>query len=213
MRKITRKTKWITLCVVTFVLVLLVSLNCYVVLSSRGLIFSNIDEVPSRRVGVVLGTSPLSKGRKSICYETRMDAAAALFHAKKVSKLLVTGDNGTVSYDETTAMRESLIERGVPVDAIACDYAGFRTLDSIIRAKKVFGLSDCIVVTNEFHEPRTVFIARSLGLDVVGFSAAHNLFDQHMPTSIREFTARIKMLLDLYVLKTRPKFLGPRITV
>lgn len=177
-------------------------------------VFSKIDEVPPAKVAVLLGTSRyLSNGKQNLYFKYRMDAATELFRKGKVEYILVSGDNSERSYNEPRAMRQALIERGIPPERIVLDFAGFRTLDSMVRAREVFGQQNFIVVSQEFHNQRAVFIARAKGIDAVGFNARDVEVSAGLRTRLREVFARGKMLLDLYVLNTQPKFLGEEVKI
>ena len=141
-------------------------------------------------------------------FNQRIEAAAALFKAGKVRHLLVSGDNSVKNYDEPTDMRDALVEAGVPREAISCDYAGLRTLDSVVRAKTVFGLTNFTIVTEEFHCPRSVWIARKHGMNAVAFAAPDLSARWSARVKIREALARAWCSIDLYVLHRQPKFSG-----
>jgi SanA protein len=180
--------------------------------AAHGRIFQTVDALPNRDVGVVLGTSKTTRsGRPNLHFNQRIEAAAALYHAGKVKHLLVSGDNHIKSYDEPSDMRDALVAAGVPASAITCDYAGFHTLDSVVRAKSVFGLSHCTIVSEAFHCPRAVWIARQHGLDAIAYAAPDvNLASWSLRANAREQVARAWCALDLYVLHRGPKFSGPR---
>lgn len=179
--------------------------------ATEGRMFRTTEEVPFRDVGLVLGTGKFTKsGRLNLHFTRRIEAAAALYHAGKVRHLLVSGDNHVSSYDEPTDMRNALIEAGVPPDAITRDYAGFRTLDSVIRAKRVFALTDCTIITEEFHCPRALWISTRHGIDAVAFAAPDPGLRCSLKVKAREYVARAWCGLDLYVLGREPKFGGPR---
>ena len=127
--------------------------------------------------------------------------------------ILVSGDNGHQGYDEPTWMRDALVTRGVPASAITMDFAGFRTLDSMARAKAVFGLQRFTIITDDFHEPRAIFLARSYGLDVVGYPSAPVPFARSKMTRAREFISRTVACLEVYVLHTKPRYFGPRVEI
>lgn len=110
-------------------------------------------------------------------------------------------------------MRDALISRGVPAGAITLDYAGFRTLDSLVRAREIFGVNAPIVVTDDWHQPRTLFLARAAGLDAVGMCSADVPWGISRKTRIREWLSRVKAVADVHVLRTKPKFLGDRVTL
>ena len=135
-------------------------------------VYLDARTVPLRRVGLVLGTAPRGHLGPNPFFERRLDAAAALYRAGRVRCLLVSGDHGTPYYDEVDAMRRGLVRRGVPAGRIAMDHAGFRTLDSLVRARRVFGVQDAVVVTDGFHLPRALYLARCNGIDAVGLSSA-----------------------------------------
>jgi SanA protein len=181
---------------------------------ARGRTYGNLASVPHRRVGLVLGCSKqLSYGRRNLFFETRIRAAAELFRAGKVDYLIVSGDNHAREYDESSDMKDSLIRQGVPAARIYCDYAGFRTLDSVVRAREVFGQTEITIISQEFHNRRAIFIARHRGVDAIGFNApevdAYNSFR----TRCREQAARVGTLLDVLVLRTQPRFLGPKVAI
>ncbi len=178
--------------------------------AAAGRIFSSTETVPANDVGLVLGTSKLTRrGKPNLHFNQRIEAAAALYRAGKVQHLLVSGDNHIASYNEPDDMREALIAAGVPSSAITCDYAGFRTLDSVVRAKEIFGLSHCTIISEAFHGPRAVWIARQRGLDAIAFAAPDvGLKSWSLRANAREQLARGWCAVDLFVLHRAPKFLG-----
>ena len=180
--------------------------------AARNKIFRSTDSVPARDIALVLGTGKLTQqGNPNFHFNQRMDAAARLYHAGKVRHLLVSGDNHVAGYDEPGDMRDALVAAGVPASAITCDYAGFRTLDSIVRAKIVFGLARCTIVSEEFHCPRALWIAQQRGLDAVAFAAPDpQAIRWTWRVKAREQLARGWCALDLYLLNRSPKFSGPK---
>jgi SanA protein len=180
--------------------------------AAAGRIFTSVETVPANDVGLVLGTSKLTRrGNPNLHFRQRIAAAAALYQAGKVRHLLVSGDNHIAGYDEPTDLREALVDAGVPADAITCDYAGFRTLDSVIRAREVFSLQRCTIITEEFHCPRAVWMARQHGLDAIAFAAPDvGLKSWSLRADVREQLARDWCAVDLYLLHRKPKFLGPK---
>jgi len=182
--------------------------------SADGRVYSRVSAVPHRKVALVLGCSrDLANGRSNPIFENRVAAAAELFAAGKVEHLLVTGDNHRKGYDEATDLKNALVEAGVPGERIECDFAGFRTLDSVVRAKAVFGQSEVTVVSQKFHNMRAIFIARHRGVDAIGFNAREVGGGGGLRTKCREQLARLKAVLDVYVFAKKPRFLGPRITI
>ena len=138
---------------------------------------------------------------------------AALF-AGKVKAIVVSGDNGRKSYDKPTQMRDDLVKAGVPSKYIQLDYAGFRTLDSIVRAKAIFDLEDYIIVSQKFHLERAIYIAHAKEQKVLGFVAkdfSNTIWAKRMRR--RELLARIKAVLDVDILGVEPKFYGKKVLV
>jgi len=187
---------------------LVVGCNCWLLVANRARIFRSTVEVPVRDVALVLGTSPYAGRWKNPFFEARMDATAHLWHSGKMRHVLVSGDNSSRDYDEPSAMRDALIARGVPARAITLDYAGFRTLDSVVRAHEVFGLRELTIVTDGWHQPRALFLANSAGLDALGVSSADVPWKMSAKTRICEWLSRVKAVVDVCVLRTKPKFLG-----
>lgn len=180
--------------------------------AASGKIFRSIESMPANDVALVLGSSKLmANGRPNLHFNQRIEAAAKLYHSGKVRHLLVSGDNHIAGYDEPSDMRDALVAAGVPASAITCDYAGFRTLDSVLRAQLVFGLTNFTIVTEEFHCTRSLWIAQRHGLNAFAF-AAPDLKSARWTWRVkaREVAARAWCALDLYVLNRQPKFPGPR---
>ncbi len=199
------------LLVISFWLVALIIWGCdaWVKRSAAGRCHRKLESVPITPVALVLGCSPKVAGRTNLFFGHRINAAVALHRAGKVKAFIVSGDNGTHDYDEPTAMKEALIARGIPDAAIYCDYAGFRTLDSVVRAQSIFGQSRFIVVSQHFHNERAIFLARRHGLDALGFDAEDVSRSIAPTTYLREYLARVQAVLDTTLLGTKPKFSGP----
>lgn len=171
------------------------------------LLFDSIDDVPKRKTALVLGTSKYySSGTLNEYFKNRMECAADLYHAGKVEQLIVSGDNSSVDYDEPTDMANYLIQLGVPKDKIILDYAGFRTLDSVIRAKKVFNCKSLIIVSQKFHNQRAVYAARAHGIDAIGLNAP-DVSSKNNYTHLREIVAKTVMIFEIHLLNSQPKFL------
>ncbi len=171
-------------------------------------IFGDIGAVPAHPVGVVFGARVYGDGTLSPVLDARVTAGVRLYRAGKVRKLLMTGDNGRKDYDEPTAMKHRAVALGVPPEDVVCDFAGFRTYDSCYRARDVFGVRSAVLITQAFHLPRALFLARALGLDVVGYAALPGL-DRASLRHVRrrEFLARSGAVLDA-ALRRPPHFLG-----
>ncbi len=173
--------------------------------------FDEISKVDRMKVGLVLGTSKYTAGgRENIFYRNRMDAAIDLYTSCKIEKIIVSGDNGTHAYNEPRMMFQDLVKAGIPAENIYLDYAGFRTLDSVVRAHKIFNQSSFLIISQSFHNERALFIARSKGIEASAFNARAVSFGLSPKTYVREKLARVKAVLDIYLLGTSPKFLGEK---
>lgn len=182
--------------------------------SAEGRCFDAVEGVPEAPVAVVLGTSArIADGRANLFFLPRMEAAAALFKAGKVEALIVSGDNGTQGYDEPTDMKRVLMQMGVPAEKVVCDYAGFRTLDSVVRAKEVFGQQRMIFVSQRFHNARAIYLAQAFGIEAYGMDAKDVPVALSVKTFLREKLACVKAVLDVNVLGTQPRFLGEKESV
>ena len=182
--------------------------------SAAGRIYGNAKQAPLNDVGLVLGTSKFTRGRfHNPHFDGRMTAAALLYRSGRVRHLLLSGDNGSRGYDEPADMKTALLALGVPAEAMTLDDAGFRTLDSVVRARQVFGQQRLTIVTDRFHAYRAVFLARNRGIDAVAFPSAEVDLRSSFKSRVRESLADVKACLDLWVLRTQPKFLGEPIPV
>ena len=213
-----RKTMMFVLVLIALFLIafLVVAVSYWVVeCKSRNKRYSDVADVPYNRVALVLGTNPLTpSGRPNYYFKYRIEACVELYKAGKVSKFLLSGDNSTKYYDEPQYMKDALMEHGIPESDIVLDYAGFRTLDSVVRCKEVFGQESMTVVSQGFHNARAVCLASWYGVNAVGFDAKDI---EHSRTYLffgvgREALARTKMFVDMIVGK-KPKFLGERIEI
>lgn len=182
-------------------------------LSTDDKIYDSVTTIPKNKVGLLLGTAKfLHDGSVNLYYTYRIDAAVELFKAQKVNFILVSGDNSTEAYDEPTTFEEDLIKRGVPADKIYKDYAGFRTLDSIVRSKEIFGQDSITIISQPFHNERAIYIASRRGVTAIGYNSEKVGVEYGYKVQIRERLARVKMMLDLLFGKT-PKFLGKPIEI
>ena len=179
--------------------------------AGSGRIYANAGSIPARDAGLVLGTSEhLGNGHDNPYFKKRIEAAAELYRLGKIKRFLVSGDNRTADYNEPAAMRKALIARGVPDRAITLDYAGLRTLDSVVRAKEIFGMDKFTIISQRSHDERALLIARHYGMDAIAFAATDVPFRSAINAHIREWLARVKVILDLYILHTQPKHLGAK---
>ncbi|MBO6517953.1 MAG: YdcF family protein [Bacteroidia bacterium] len=195
------------------VLFILAASDTLITECSRGLVYESPEEVSGKRVGLVLGTSyRLSNGHVNPYFKYRMQAAADLYHAGKLSAIIVSGDNSRTEYDEATDMKEMLVALGVPESVIYLDYAGFRTLDSVVRSKKVFGQNAITIVSQQFHNERAVFLARIYGMKAEAYSAKDLNNRLGLAVHVREKLARVKAVIDILTFK-KPRFLGPKVDI
>lgn len=179
--------------------------NWYVQHSTQNQVYYEIEEVPCKKVALVLGASKNLVKRENLYFTYRMQAAADLFIKGKVEHILVSGDNHIHSYNEPEDMKNRLVDLGVPEEKITLDFAGFRTFDSMIRAKEVFGINDFIVVSQEYHLQRALYIANANGIEAIGYVAERVPYNG---INLREKLAKFKAVLDCTVLFASPKFLG-----
>ncbi|NJN41318.1 MAG: DUF218 domain-containing protein [Flammeovirgaceae bacterium] len=183
--------------------------NAWVIKSTEGVIYSSFETIPENNVALVLGTSnKRMDGTPNPFFENRIKTAAGLFFSGKVKHFIVSGDNRTKYYNEPQEMRKALIRAGVPDSAITLDYAGLRTLDSVIRSKEIFGQERITIITQPFHSYRALFISQYYNIQAVAIVAAEPTEERHVQVYFREYLARTKAILDLYVLKTAPRHLG-----
>lgn len=190
-------------------LILIFLANSIVVRRSEGRVFRDLTDVPPHHVALLLGTSRWSRGgRPNPFFDRRVAAAARLYETGKAEYLLASGDNSHESYNEPAYLREALMLAGVPEERIVLDYAGFSTLDSVVRAEKVFGTESLIIVSQPFHLQRALFIAEASGVEAVGYAAADVEGWGGTAVRVREALARVKALLDVYLLDRSPRYLG-----
>jgi SanA protein len=181
--------------------------------STRAQMYDEVAAIPHRKVGLLLGTSKFSgNGWINRYYQYRIDAAVALFRSGKIDFILVSGDNGKTYYNEPETMQADLVAAGIPADRVALDYAGFRTLDSILRCRDVFGEDNITIISQPFHNARALFICNSKHIHAIAFNARDVAGRSGVKVMLREKLARVKMLIDLATGK-EPKFYGPRITI
>ncbi|NNC23453.1 DUF218 domain-containing protein [Salinisphaera sp. USBA-960] len=193
-------------------LILLVplALNAWVVGASDSSVFNRGHALSADRVALVLGTSPyLRDGQHNVFFTQRIVAAARLYQQGVVAHLLVSGANPSTRYNEPRRMYQQLIALGVPPHAITLDFAGFRTLDSVVRARRIFGVNQAIIVTQRFHAYRAVFLASRNGVDAMAFVASNRRTRLPFEVAVREYFARVQSVLDVYVFHTDPRYLGP----
>jgi SanA protein len=202
----------ITLVLIGLALIFSITANLMVSNKSQ-YTYNSVKDIPHNRVGLVLGTSKfLANGYENYYFKYRIEAAFELYQAGKIDFILVSGDNSTKEYDEPTMMKEDLIALGVPANKIFLDYAGFRTWDSVVRCKEIFGQTNITIISQQFHNERAIFIAHCNDMEAVGYNAKDVNAYFGFKTQMREKFARVKVVLD-YLVGNEPKFLGETIEI
>ncbi|MBV6627573.1 MAG: YdcF family protein [Rivularia sp. (in: Bacteria)] len=172
---------------------------------------NNPNQIPSQRVAIVLGAG-IYNNRPSPMLADRISAAAKLYKLGKVQKLLMSGDNSSEDYDEVTVMKRYAMELGIPQKDITLDYAGFKTYQSCYRANAIFGVNQAVVVTQNFHLPRAVYLCQQLGVDAVGLGTPdweNYRRETIMRYTFREYISTIKALWQVHITRPKPTYLGP----
>ncbi len=196
---------------VIIVSILTIWANAIVTNSTKSFITDDTVNVVYNQVGLLLGTSKnLKNGNKNDFFFNRIDATVQLFKSGKIKNIIISGDNSHTNYNEPLDMKVELVRNGIPDSVIYLDYAGFRTLDAVVRAKEIFGQSSYIVISQKFHNERAVYLARKYGINAYGYNAKEVTAYKGFKTKLRELFARDKMFLDL-MFRVKPKFLGERI--
>lgn len=209
MNKVIYKLYKLGLCV----LLLILFTNLWVEYVASDKVFNNTKDIPYNKVGVLLGTSKyLANGQENLFYRYRIAAAVKLYNSGKIKYIVVSGDNGSKYYDEPTTFKNDLIKHGIPASNIFLDYAGFRTLDSVVRAKAIFEQYRFTVISQQFHNERAVAIGKLKGLQVIGFNAKDVKGQSGLKVKIRELLARVKVLVDEITFK-QPKFYGDPVKI
>ena len=192
--------------------VLIYTSNCWIINSTKNQIYNSVNNIPHKKVGLLLGTSKYTTGNRiNLYYQYRINSAAKLFHANKIDFIIVSGDNSKKGYNEPEQMKASLVEQGIPAHKIQEDFAGFRTLDSILRAEIVFEQTSYTIISQPFHNERALFIANYHNHNSIAFNARQVNHRYGLKTQLREYLARVKAVLDLYILNKEAKFYGKTI--
>lgn len=203
------KNKWkkllaLMILLIAILVIVLISCNRAVVNSAKHKAFDDIDSIKPAEVGLLLGTTPQTRigGRKNMFFKYRIDAAEELYKAGKINYILISGDENSLDgVNEPECMKDSLVAHGIPENAIFLDGKGFRTLDSVVRMRNVFGVRTFTIISQRFHNERALYLAEHLGLDVEdlqAYNAKEPKSAMSMMTYIREYFARVKMFLDIW---------------
>lgn len=210
MQRVIKQVGLVIIALLAVSVMVLIGLNLWVVMATRDRIAASPLTCESREVGIVFGTSHgLVGGGSNPHYQARLDTAAQLYRLHRVSNLLLSGDNRTRYYNEPMTMWRDLRARNVPQQFMTLDYAGFSTFDTLVRAQKVFGVREAVLVTQPWHLPRALFIADAVGLEATGCPAISESQTSNIRLTIREWLARAATVGDLYLWGRAPRFLGP----
>jgi SanA protein len=206
-----RWVKRFFLAVIILFVVLIGVCNVWIVTSTEDKVYSDLTKLPDHRVALVLGTSHRSVGGgPNPFFQYRIKTAAKLYRLGKIDHFILSGDNRTMSYNEPIEMQKALIKEGVPATAITLDFAGLRTLDSVVRCKEIFGQNRITIITQSFHSYRALFISDYYNIDAVAMVAEDPDLDRTIKVRVREYLARTIAVLDLYIFKTTPHHLGEK---
>ncbi|NQY11554.1 MAG: YdcF family protein [Flavobacteriales bacterium] len=214
--KLTKKTKKFLIyacCIGCSPFVLIAISNFAIEQNAKTKTFSEISQIEKNKVGLVLGTiKTLANGRVNLYFKYRIDAVVELYKNDKIEFVLISGDNSTEDYDEPTDFKEELIKRGIPEKSIFLDYAGFRTLDSVVRANKIFEQESITIISQQFHNERAIYLAEKNGLKAIGFNAKDVSGKYGIKVQLREYLARTKVFIDV-LFNVQPKFLGEKVSI
>lgn len=190
-----------------------ITINMTITNNGNRYCYSSVDSIPHNHCALVLGTSKyLANGSRNLYYSNRIKAAVELYFCYKVDYIIVSGDNRNKNYNEPITMYNDLVAAGVPGRKIILDYAGFRTLDSVVRGTEVFGQDKFTIVSQSFHNQRAIFIARKKGIEAVAFNAEEVEGILSFRVKVRELAARMLVFYDMLTEK-QPHFLGEKVII
>ncbi len=212
MRRLKKSIK-IALLLAGILFLVIVLSNYAIEKNAKNKVFETVESTPKNKVGLVLGTvKRLQNGQINLYYTYRIKATVSLYTAGKIRYIIVSGDNSTSSYDEPTDFKNDLVAAGIPEDKIFLDYAGFRTLDSVVRVKEIFGQDSVTIISQEFHNERAIYLAENFDINAVGFNAKNVSGRYGLKVQLREYLARTKVFVDI-LFNVQPKFLGEKIEI
>ena len=208
-----RRIKWAVPTGFILIAAIIVAANYVVEYNTEEFVYKDLTAIPYNKAGLLLGTSKtLKSGLPNQYFLNRIGAAIALFESGKIDVIVISGDNSTEGYNEPEDMKTELLKRGIPENKIHLDYAGFRTLDSVIRMGQIFGQTRFTVISQDFHNRRAIYIAHAKGFEGVGYNAKDVDAYSGFKTQVREKLARVKVFLDLFTNKD-PKFLREKVVI
>lgn len=209
-KKILKRVIVVITTTLSLIIGILIFTNWKISYDAEKYLFDDVEDIPEQQVALVLGTSKYLGNKKYLnhYFTYRINAAVELYKAGKVRAFVVSGDNSRSSYNEPEDMRQELVKAGVPDSIIHPDYAGFRTLDSVVRMNKIFGQNSFIIISQQFHNERGVYLAQHHGLTAYGYNAKDVPLNRlSIRTKIRELFARVKVFVDIIIDK-QPRYLG-----
>jgi SanA protein len=208
------KLIWLFALIICFLCVVAaICVNITITKTGNRYSFSSIDSIPHNHCALVLGTSKyLWNGKRNLYYTNRIKAAVELYNHDKIDFIIVSGDNRNRNYNEPITMYNDLIQAGIPNRKIILDYAGFRTLDSVVRGKEVFGQDKFTIVSQSFHNQRAIYIARKKGIEAIAFNTEDATGRITFKVQMREVAARMLVFFDLLTSK-QPHFLGEKVVI
>ena len=196
-KKALKHALWVIMAIMGVALAIVSVCEISVYSASKERVYSDVEKIPHREVGLLLGTNP--KGRRggaNMFYNHRIDAAVALYEAGKVDRFIISGAKKGSDYDEPQAMREALVARGVPDSILILDGQGFHTIESIVRAKEVYEVDSVTIISQEFHNRRSLYMAKHNGLDAIAYNAANTtILRWRIIMFLRERASRVKAVL------------------
>lgn len=192
-------------------LVLVFGINFYVKSKTHFLIFYSENKIPKNKVGIIFGAG-INGDKPSKYLKDRLDAGIKLFKAKKINKILLSGDNGSDAHDELTVMKIYCFKNGIDTTKIYIDYAGFDTYSTMFRAKNIFKIDKAILITQEYHLNRAIYIGNNLGIESIGFSANQGEYRNYNYVRFREYFSICKSVIDV-IRNREPHFLGTEINI
>jgi SanA protein len=195
------------------IFVFIIIANYKVEKATDNLFYHDLRSIPYNKVGLLLGTSKLLRsGKPNQYFFNRINSTFSLFTAHKIDFLVISGDNSSKDYNEPLDMKNELIKLGFPANKIFLDYAGFRTYDSIVRMRDVFGQQSFTIISQDFHNRRAIYLANRMNMKAVGFNAKDVDVYNGFKTKLREKLARVKLFVDLFFEK-EPRFLGQTVKI
>ena len=207
-----KRTFRLLVLIVVLAIVALVGIQLYVVNVAKPYLLPNAQSAPQCDAIMVLGAKVYNNGNPSSVLADRLNLACELYAQGKAPKILVSGDHGHIDYDEVNTMRDYLVEKGIPIEDIFMDHAGFNTYDSMYRAKAIFGIKRLLVCTQDFHISRSIYLAHELGIEAYGYPCQDKTVYKRTLLYLREYLARTKAVYDV-VISRGPKYLGDPIPI